>query len=148
MNLRLLKVDGSIHSENDADLHFTATNCQGKVLAGLSWRRNHAKLLQQTRVVIVAPEFDALAIGEAGDGDSCRHHLFARGCNAHEVALLGATKRVASYDAVSFSDDVLNSETGIGEGAEVEREELFEGFEPLHRRGGIVRHQVRSIHLI
>src|SRR5437764_9977492 len=84
--------------------------------------RNHAELLQQTQVVTVAPQFDALAIGEAGDGDPCCHHLFARGCNAHEVALLGATKRVASYDSVSFSDDVLNSEMGIGEGVEVERE--------------------------
>src|SRR5215472_16438777 len=30
MNLRLLQVDGSIHSENDADLHVSATTCQGR----------------------------------------------------------------------------------------------------------------------
>jgi hypothetical protein len=62
MYLRLLKVDEPIHSENDAGLHFSATECQGKVLAGLSWRRNHAKLLQQTQVVIVGPLFDDLPV--------------------------------------------------------------------------------------
>ena len=63
MNLRLLKVDGSIHTEDDTRLHFSATNCQGKVLAGLSWHRNHAELLEQAQVVHLVPDFHELVVG-------------------------------------------------------------------------------------
>src|SRR2546421_8224372 len=120
----------SSYSEDGARLHVSATMC--KALTGLPRCRNSAQLLQQTQVVTVAPEFDALPVGEAGDGDPRCRHLFARRCNAHEVACVSATKGMASHDFVSFRDQILNGEKGIGEGGEIQREELFEGFETLH----------------
>jgi len=35
------------HAENEARFHFSVTNCPGNVLAGLSWCRDQAELVQE-----------------------------------------------------------------------------------------------------
>jgi len=57
----------SMYSEDDVSLHFSAPNCQGKVLAGLPSCRDNAELLQQTQVVSVGPFF----IGHLAKGTFC-----------------------------------------------------------------------------
>jgi len=52
----------SIHCGDDVGLHFLATNCQGKVLSNLSWRRNNAELLQHAQGVKIEPGFNRLAV--------------------------------------------------------------------------------------
>jgi len=44
---------------------------QGNVLAGLFWCRDQAELLEQAEPVYLVPDFHELAVGYAGDGDSC-----------------------------------------------------------------------------
>jgi hypothetical protein len=46
------------HPENSTRLHFSAPFVQGRVLAGLPWRRNQLELLQHPQAVKVA--FDPL----------------------------------------------------------------------------------------
>src|SRR5262249_54686100 len=61
-------------------------------------------------VVGVGPSFDGPPVCDTGDENPRRAYLFACRWNAHEVALVGATKRLANHDSVSFSDQVLNRE--------------------------------------
>src|SRR2546430_8504386 len=67
----------SIHSENDARLHFFATHCQGQVLAGLPWRRDHTELLQQAKSVTIDPLFDGLAVYNTVNENPRPAHLLA-----------------------------------------------------------------------
>src|SRR5215469_15799147 len=78
-------------------------------LAGLSWRRDNAELLQQTQVITVGPLFDRFPVGETEDVDARRADLFAGRCNAHQFSLMGAMKCETNHDAVSFSNDILNA---------------------------------------
>src|SRR5205807_3340791 len=96
-------------------------------------KRNNAEWLQQTQIVTVGPVLDALAVSDTEDLDLRRGDLFACSWNAHEVALVGATKRLANHDSISFRDHLLNGETAIGEGCEELRDELFGGFSTLDR---------------
>ena len=74
--------------------------------------------------------------------------LSASRWNAHEAACVGATKGTANRDRVSFSDQVLSGEMGIGEGGEELREEVFVGLETLDSPGDIVKHEGRGTQLI
>jgi len=46
-------------------LHFSVTFVQGKILAGLTWRRNKPALLQQTEGIRVLPHFGDFAMSKA-----------------------------------------------------------------------------------
>jgi hypothetical protein len=89
-------------------------------------------LLQQSQVVTVGPVFDGSSVCNMEDLDLGHGDLFSCRCNTHEVALIGATKRLANHDAVTFRDHILNGVPAIGEGAEEPRDDLFGGFSTLH----------------
>ncbi len=118
----------SRHSANDVGLHFSVTNCQGKVLSRLSWRRDNAKLVQQIQVVTIEPWFDSLAVYDTVNEHPRPAHLFACGSDASERALVGTTRRIANHDGVSFCDHILNGKLQVRKGGEEHREELFVGF--------------------
>ena len=58
-------MDGSIYSANEVELHFLATHCQDKVLAGLPWCRDHTELLQGAQSIPGGQTLRHFAIGEA-----------------------------------------------------------------------------------
>ena len=101
----------------------------------LSWRRNHAELLQQAQGVHVEPMLDALAAREAVDID-CRDHrsLAGRG-DVHKRTLLCSTTGQAGHNLVPFSDDVLNREVQIRESCQVHGDGLFGTRETAWRTG-------------
>src|SRR5215469_3798047 len=115
-----------------------------KVLAGLSWRRNNAELVHQTKLVIVGPLFEGLAVHDTGNENPWHRYPFACRWNTHEVALVSATKGLMNHDLVLISEHLLNRETGIREGDEVQRDPLFIGFQALNGRRGIVKREVRG----
>ncbi|SRR6266487_2547187 len=152
MNLRLLKVDGTIHSENDAGLPFSATTCQGKVLPGLPRRRDQAELLEQAEPIHLVPDFHELAVGYAGDGDSCDSYLPAgRGVRARcqDITGVGATSCHAHNYLVPFSDQVLNREMKVREGMEDPGDPLFIFFAGANLgQARIMEEEVGGIELI
>src|SRR5215469_7027993 len=119
MNLRRSNVDGTIHSENDVGLHVSATHCRGKILAGLPWHRDQAKLLEQAEPIHLVPDFHELAFGYTGDGDSCDSYLLAgRGVRhwSPDITSVSAMSCQAHHHLVSFRDHVLNRDMKVGEG--------------------------------
>src|SRR5439155_1425516 len=111
-------------------------------------RGDHAQLSQQAQIVNIVPSFDELPIGYTQHHHIADRDLPASPWNAHEAASVGATKGPSYRDGVSFSDQVLGGELGIGEGAEERREEAFVGRETLDGPGASVKHEVRGTQLI
>src|SRR5258708_15111340 len=63
------------HAENEARFHFSVTNCPGTVLAGLSWRRDPAELVQEAHDIPLVPVFKELPSRRVGPGDARHRHL-------------------------------------------------------------------------
>ena len=85
----------SSHAENDARFHFSVTTCPGNVLAGLSWCRNQAELVQEAHDIRLVPVFKELPSRRVGDGDARHRHLPARRgkrLRCHHSTDVGATK--------------------------------------------------------
>jgi len=91
----------------------------------LSWRRNHAELLQQTQGVHVEPMLDALAAREAVDIDCRDRRLLASRGDVHKRTSLCSTRGQTGHNLVPFSDDVLNREVQIRESCQVHADGLF-----------------------
>src|SRR5436305_4375562 len=89
-------------------------------LTDLPWRRDHAELLQHAQRVEVEPAFHELAVHDAVNSNSRDRHRLACRWNAHELALMRATKRRATGDKVPFGKFAFHGETRIGEGRQVE----------------------------
>src|SRR6202521_4947058 len=86
-----------------------------RVLAGLPWRRNNAKLLQHTEVIETVPLFGDLAIRHPQDADARCPHLLAGGRYSHQFPLVRATPVVAHRDLISFSVRFFGGDPQVGE---------------------------------
>src|SRR2546430_14630931 len=106
----------------------------------LSWRRNRAELLQQTKGVHVEPMLDTLAAREAVDIDCRDRRLLAGRGDAHKRTLLCPTTGQAGPNLVPFSDYVLNREVQIRESHQIHVESLFDSLETSWRtrRGSVI----------
>ncbi len=83
------------HAENEARFHFSVTTCPGNVLAGLSWCRDQAELVQEAHDIPLVPVFKELPSRRVGDGDARHRHLPASRGNRHRrhhSTGVGATK--------------------------------------------------------
>src|SRR5437868_14996877 len=116
----------SITSEDDEGLPFSATNCQGKVLTGLSRGRDHAELLHGAKHIQFDPMLHHLAVNDTEDIHACGFDLVACRGNAQILALLRPLDCPASDDLILFCNPVVNSLMEIWEGIEDHCHRLFE----------------------
>src|SRR5437667_1179410 len=94
-----------------------------RLSAGVSDRREHPELAQQTHRVVLDPSLHDLAVLDAPDDEPAHPNLSARPRNAEQFALVGAVARHTARDLVSFGDQVVHRV--ISRGRSLEHREQF-----------------------
>ncbi len=111
----LLKRD-VLSSEYDLPGLDASLVCQvTKRLAGLSWRRDNAELLQQTKEIQVDPVVGHLPIHDSKDACGGDVDCFASRWHPPEGAAIRPVKAPASGDFVAFSKHILDLVMKAGE---------------------------------
>src|SRR6266566_402845 len=110
---------------------FSATHCQGQVLAGLPCHGKSTNLLQPAHIVLVTPELHELTISDTINPRFCPRHLLAGWgnaliCQAPILPCLRPSRSPTSHHHIPFCNLKLNCKMVVGEGGAELGDELFD----------------------
>src|SRR5215203_33681 len=115
----------------------------GRLLRG----RDGPDLLHHPQRVPVLPLLHDLALFDTMDGDPCDSHLIARGCDAHQFALVGTPRPPTADDLGPFGYIVLQRYAQIGKGGTYHGDELLHTLYATNVFVGFVHDDVVGVHL-
>src|SRR5215212_9677007 len=116
----------------------------GRLLRG----RDGTDLLHHPQGVPVLPLLHDLALFDTMDSDPCDSHRIARGCDAHQFALVGTLGPPTADDLIPFGYIVLNRYAQIGKGGTYHGDELLYTLYATNVFVGLVHNDVVSVHLL
>src|ERR1700730_749753 len=87
--------------------------------------RDDTELLHKAQSVPIDKAVEHFAVRKAGNAYACDVELLPRWCDPVEIALMGTAARPTRHYCFTFSNDVLDRESNVGEGIAVKRHSLL-----------------------
>jgi len=108
-----------------------------KIFSSLCHRWSDPKLVNHAEVIIIAPVFYELSVGETHDVNPGHCHLLASGGNAEELALVGAVHRDTDRHFVALGDRFLVLPMQVWESGTQNGDDLFVALQSVLQAGRV-----------